>query len=104
MNTTGRATFKRWIVQSAADVILVQETGVDALDAGDMINWCAKRGWRMVCAPAARAVKTIGGVAIVVKAPEIALERRISTVLVNHRLVAATIRVQGWSPILVGAV
>ena len=70
VNTTGRSTFKRWVVQTSADVVRVQETGIDAEEAIHMCSWCANRGWRMICARAARAVKIV---AVIVKLADIGL-------------------------------
>ncbi len=53
-NTTGWKGLKRRLRRSAADVILAQETWVEASFTSQAARWAASRGWKSIWCPATR--------------------------------------------------
>ena len=105
-NGNSWGTLSHRLARSSALVLLAQEIGITAEDVGDKTAKALGMGWHMLCTPSVPcdAGQTSAGVAIFART-SIGLrwpQQLPRGVLVDHRLMFATVDIPGWPPILVG--
>ena len=106
-NTTSKRSMKRWIAQTKADVVFVQEHGVADGKTSQLKSWAARRGWQCVLSPslAAKGKAVKAGTAIFARQNiGLAELKGVPAEVVPGRLAAAVLALPNWPRILAGSV